>query len=85
MTILSRIVALLGLILIVVGAVLLAKDVIDINQLHAVASANRSNNFFSNPVYTVIWTAGIALVGGLLAGIGIGMMTRQRAAVAEVR
>lgn len=81
MTILSRIVALLGLILIVVGAVLLAKDVIDINQLHAVASANRSNNFFNNPVYTVIWTAGIALVGGLLAGIGIGLMTRHRSVV----
>ena len=81
MTILSRIVTLLGLILIVVGAVLLAKDVIDINQLHAVASANRSNNFFNNPVYTVIWTAGIALVGGLLAGIGIGLMSRQRAVV----
>ncbi len=81
MTLLSRIVTLLGLILIVVGAVLLAKDVIDINQLHAVASANRSNNFFNNPVYTVIWTAGIALVGGLLAGIGIGLTSRQRAVV----
>jgi len=81
MTLLSRIVTLLGLILIVVGAVLLAKDVIVINQLHAVASANRSNNFFDNPVYTVIWTAGIALVGGLLAGIGIGLTSRQRAVV----
>lgn len=74
---LARIVTLLGLILIVVGAVLLGKDIIDINQLHAVASANRSNNFFNNPVYNVIWTSVAALLGGLLAGIGLGMMRRR--------
>ncbi|WP_188964132.1 hypothetical protein [Deinococcus aquiradiocola] len=77
MSILARIVALLGLILIVVAAVFLAKTVIDINQLHAVASANRSTNFF-NPVYNVVWTAGIAALGGLLAGAGLGMTTRRR-------
>lgn len=78
MSILARIVVLLGLILIVVAAVLLGKAVIDINQLHAVASANRSNSF-ATPVYNVIWTAGIALLGGLLAGLGLGLMTRRRA------
>ncbi|WP_407569498.1 hypothetical protein [Deinococcus altitudinis] len=79
MSILARIMTLLGLILIVVAAVLLGKAVIDINQLHAVASSNRSNNFAS-PVYNVIWTAGIALVGGLLAGLGLGL-SRRRAPV----
>ncbi|WP_310583702.1 hypothetical protein [Deinococcus sp.] len=80
MTIFARIVALIGLILIVGAAVFLAKTVIDINQLHAVANANRSTIFF-NPVYNVLWTAGIALLGGLLAGTGLGLMMRRRTAV----
>ena len=80
MTILARIVALIGLILIVGAAVFLAKTVIDINQLHAVANANRSTIFF-NPVYNVLWTAGIAMLGGLLAGTGLGLMMRRRTAV----
>ncbi len=80
MTIFARIVALIGLILIVGAAVFLAKTVIDINQLHAVANANRSTIFF-NPVYNVLWTAGITLLGGLLAGTGLGLMMRRRTAV----
>lgn len=80
MTIFARIVALIGLILIVGAAVFLAKTVIDINQLHAVANANRSTIFF-NPVYNVLWTAGVALLGGLLAGTGLGLMMRRRTAV----
>ena len=80
MTIFARIVALIGLILIVGAAVFLAKTVIDINQLHAVANANRSTIFF-NPVYNVLWTAGIAMLGGLLAGTGLGLMMRRRTAV----
>ena len=80
MIILARIVALIGLILIVGAAVFLAKTVIDINQLHAVANANRSTIFF-NPVYNVLWTAAIALLGGLLAGTGLGLMMRRNTAV----
>lgn len=80
MAIFARIVALLGLVLVIVAAVFLAKTVIDINQLHAVANANRSTTFF-NPVYNVIWTAAAAAVGGLLTGLGVGMMTRRRTVV----
>ena len=80
MTIFARIVALIGLILIVGAAVFLAKTVIDINQLHAVANANRSTIFF-NPVYNELLTAGITLLGGLLAGTGLGLMMRRRTAV----
>ncbi len=80
MAILARIIALLGLVLVIVAAVFLAKTVIDINQLHAMANANRSTTFF-NPVYNVIWSAAAAAVGGLLTGLGAGMMTRRRTAV----
>ncbi|MFC6802227.1 hypothetical protein ACFQDE_11315 [Deinococcus caeni] len=45
MQLLSRLALAVGLILLVAAAVLLGKDVIDINQLHAVANANRSTNF----------------------------------------
>jgi hypothetical protein len=78
MSTLARVVVLLGLVLIVAAAVLLGKVVIDVNQLHAVASANRSNSF-ATPVYNVIWTAGIAVLGGLMAGLGLGLSTRRRA------
>ena len=81
MTILARIVALIGLILIVGAIVMLTKNVIDINQLYAVAYANKSNNYAPSPVYNIIWAAGIAALGGLLAGTGLGLMMRRRTAV----
>ncbi|GGR14905.1 hypothetical protein [Deinococcus ruber] len=72
----ARVIALVGLVVIVVAAVILGKNIIDINQLHAVASANRSTNFF-NPVYDIMWGAGLALVGGFVAGLGVALMTRR--------
>jgi Ca2+/Na+ antiporter len=80
MSILARVIAVLGLILIVAAAIFLVKNVIDINQLYAVAYSNKSNNYPSSPVYNVIWTAGITLLGGLLAGVGLGMAMRRRQA-----
>ncbi|MFN4252663.1 hypothetical protein [Deinococcus sp.] len=76
MQLLSRLALAVGLILLVVAAVLLGKDVIDINQLHAVANANRSTNFPS-PLNNVLITAGLAALGGLLTGLGL---TRARRA-----
>ncbi|ULH14452.1 hypothetical protein MF271_10430 [Deinococcus sp. KNUC1210] len=72
----ARVIALVGLVVIVVAAVILGKNIIDINQLHAVASANRSTNFF-NPVYDIMWGTGLALVGGFVAGLGVALMTRR--------
>ena len=66
MQLLSRLALAVGLILLVAAAVLLGKDVIDINQLHAVANANRSTNFPS-PLNNVLITAGLAALGGLAA------------------
>ncbi|MBX8465465.1 hypothetical protein, partial [Deinococcus sp. RIT780] len=67
MQLLSRLALAVGLILLVVAAVLLGKDVIDINQLHAVANANRSTNFPS-PLNNVLITAGLAALGGQSGG-----------------
>ncbi len=77
MQILTRTLLILGLVLLVAGAVLLGKNVIDINQLHAVASANRSTSFF-NPVYEVLIGAALALVSGFVLGVGSGLARRGR-------
>ncbi len=47
-------------------------DVIQINQLHAVAIANRSAGF-ANPRNWVMIAAALGLVAGLLLGMGIAL------------
>ncbi|MDV6373050.1 hypothetical protein [Deinococcus arenicola] len=79
MQIVSRIVVALGLVVFVVSLLLLGKDIIDINQLHAVSNANRSTSFPS-PLNNVLITYGLAVVGGFLLGLGI-TLTRRRAQV----
>ncbi len=76
MKIVSRIVVALGLALFVVSLLLLGKDVIDINQLHAVANANRSTNFPS-PLNNVLITFGLAVVGGFFLGLGLTLPRRR--------
>ncbi|PNY80718.1 hypothetical protein [Deinococcus koreensis] len=72
MRILSRLLLLVGVIVIIVSAIMLGKDVIDINQLHAVANANRSTNFPS-PLNNVLITYGLSLVGAFLLGLGLSL------------
>ena len=76
MKIVSRIVVALGLAIFVVSLLLLGKDIIDINQLHAVANANRSTNFPS-PLNNVLITFGLAVVGGFLLGLGLTLPRRR--------
>ena len=76
MKIVSRIVVALGLVAFVAAVLLLAKSVIDINQLHAVASANRSASFPS-PLNTVLLACGLAVVGGFLLGLGLSIPRRR--------
>ena len=75
MQILSRVTLTFGVIILIAAALLLGKDVIDINQLHAVANANRSTNFPS-PLNTVLITAVLAVIGGFRTGLGLGMPKR---------
>lgn len=75
MKIFSRVLVLVGLIVILVAGGLLLKNVIDINQLWAVANANRSTSFF-NPKQEIILTTGVALIGGFLLGLGLSMPKR---------
>ena len=72
MKIFSRLLLVLGAIIIIISAVLLGKDVIDINQLHAVANANRSATFPS-PLNNVLITYGLSLLGAFLLGLGLSL------------
>ncbi|WP_245588638.1 hypothetical protein [Deinococcus pimensis] len=68
---------LLGVILLVGAGTLLAKSVIDINQLHAVAITNRSSGFF-NPSSQVLLTTGLSLASGILLGLALSLLARAR-------
>lgn len=72
MRLFARLLLALGLLVVVASALLLGKDVIDINQLHAVANANRSTNFPS-PLNNVLITYGLAVLGAFLLGLGLGL------------
>ena len=75
MRIFSRVLVLLGIIVVIASAILLGKDVIDINQLHAVANANRSSSFPS-PLNNVLITYALSVVGAFLTGLGLSMPKR---------
>ena len=75
MRIFSRVLVLLGVIVVIASAILLGKDVIDINQLHAVANANRSSSFPS-PLNNVLITYALSVVGAFLTGLGLSMPKR---------
>lgn len=64
---------------------LMVYDIVQINQLHAVAVANRSAGF-ANPRSWVMIGALLGLVAGLLLGMGIAMPNKTfKARYAEAR
>lgn len=68
----------IGLILFVAVVILSAMNAIEVNQLHAVASANRSKDFF-NPNGRILISEVVALASGLLLGLGFaGSVGRRR-------
>ena len=78
MQVLSRVVVVLGVIVVLVAVFLLVKNVIDINQLHAVANANRSNDYPSRTNNMLLMT-GLTLVGGFMNGLGVRLAPRKSA------
>ena len=72
----ARIIALLGVIIVVVAAVLLVGNIYRINILYASALPLRGSSL-NNPVYNIMLGTGLALVGGFVAGFGVALMTRR--------
>lgn len=75
MQILSKLMVILGLLVTVGSLVYLGMNVIEINQLHAVAYANKSNEG-PNPVNNVMLMTALAVAGGFLSGLGLSMPKR---------
>ena len=78
MQVLSRVVVVLGVIVVLVAVFLLVKNVIDINQLHAVGNANGSMDYPS-PTNNVLLMTGLTLVGGFMTGLGVRLAPRRSA------
>lgn len=75
----------LGVVVAIAFVALMVYDVVQINQLHAVAIANRSAGF-ANPRNWVMLGAALGLVAGLLLGLGIAMPSKSfKARYAEIR
>ncbi|GAA5533996.1 hypothetical protein [Deinococcus aluminii] len=74
---LKRVLLFFGIVALIATAFLLAKDLIDLNRLAAVAGAGGSVPVFS-PGREVLLTAGLALLSGLLLGMGLALHTRPR-------
>ena len=68
----------IGIVLIVATLALLVYDIIQINQIVAVANANKSNaaGFNPNPRWLIILGVGGALLGGFVLGFGLGLPKR---------
>ena len=75
MQILSRLLLLIGLIVLVGGIGVLLKGIYDVNIIHAVAISNRSASYY-NPRNELLLTAALTTVGGFLTGLGLTMPRR---------
>lgn len=75
MRVLSRLLLLIGLIVLVAGLVFLGKNAIDVDKLVAVANSNRSTSYF-NPNQQILLMAALTTVGGFLTGLGLSLTRR---------
>lgn len=75
MRILSRMLVLLGLVILVAGIYMLFRNWVDIKTLYAVANANRSTPFY-NPWNDILIMAALTALGGFITGLGISMPKR---------
>ena len=66
----------LGLLVVAGAGALLVKNVWDLRILYEIAMANKSQPSVVNPTNLVLIGAGLAVIGGLLVGLGIGMPKR---------
>lgn len=75
MKFLKGLLAILGLVGLIGGGVYLGWTAIDVSNLVAVANANKSQGYPS-PMNRIYITVGLAALGALLLGLGIGMPNR---------
>jgi hypothetical protein len=81
MKVLKGVLVVVGLLAVAGAAALLVKNVWDLRILYEVAMANKSQPSVVNPTNLVLIGAGLAVAGGIVLGLGIGLPRRTAAAV----
>jgi hypothetical protein len=81
MKVLKSVLVVLGLLAVAGAAGLLVKNVWDLRILYEVAMANKSQPSVVNPTNFVLIGAGLAAVGGIVLGLGLGLPRRTPNAV----
>lgn len=81
MKVLKNVLLVLGLLVVAGAGALLIKNAWDLRILYEIAMANKSQPSVGNPTNLVLIGAGLAAVGGVLLGLGIGMPKRSAGAV----
>lgn len=81
MKVLKNVFLVIGLLVVAGAGALLVKNAWDLRILYEIAMANKSQPSVLNPTNLVLIGAGLAVVGGLLVGLGIGMPKRTAGAV----
>ena len=81
MKVLKNVLLVIGLLVVAGAGALLVKNAWDLRILYEIAMANKSQPSVVNPTNLVLIGAGLAVVGGLLVGLGIGMPKRTAGSV----
>jgi hypothetical protein len=81
MKVLKNVFLVLGLLVVIGAGALLVKNAWDLRILYEIAMANKSQPSVVNPTNLVLIGAALAVAGGLLVGLGIGMPKRTAGAV----
>lgn len=76
MKVLKSLLLVIGLLAIAGAGALLVKNTWDLRILYEVAMANKSQPSVANPTNLVLIGAGLAVVGGIVFGLGIGLPRR---------
>jgi len=76
MKVLKGVLVVVGLLAVAGAAGLLVKNVWDLRVLYEVAMANKSQPSVANPTNLVLIGAGLAALGGIVLGLGIGLPRR---------
>ncbi|HET7724007.1 MAG TPA: hypothetical protein VFK68_05170 [Propionibacteriaceae bacterium] len=83
MKVLKTVLLVVGLLAVAGAAALLVKNAWDLRVLYEVAMANKSQPSVTDPTNLVLIGAGLAAVGGVVLGLGLGLPRRTAGAVRQ--
>lgn len=81
MKVLKIVLLLTGMAALVAGGVFLGLNWVDVGKLLTAANNDKSANLNPDPMPRIYLTSALALAGGLLLGLGLGLPTRTAGAI----